>query len=266
MESRDRMELRGTLLPLLLHQYAFPAHLRLGRRCGEKTGASATSLGSYLLPEGWKRRERMWLCAYETERVKQPWKQNSGPRVYQASALLLSHSSDIWIWFIDELPEEDDMTTLVRKWRGSGSGQGSYTCLVFTMPWQLGGVWNRYPCLFTLVNATSALLVGKQGSLRECDCVWLFACFYPARCSGGERPGRQEFTPSRKFPVSPRVLLFDGTSLFCLESDLYLKKRSTHSLTEHRGGGVTSCVVWGARSAGNASFVRTLILKQFVFT
>lgn len=59
LESKYRMELRGTLLPLLLHQYAFPAHLRLGRRCGEKTGASATSLGSYLLPEGWKRHERM---------------------------------------------------------------------------------------------------------------------------------------------------------------------------------------------------------------
>lgn len=50
------------------------------------------------------------------------------------------------------------MATLTRKWRGSGSGQGSYPCLVFTMP--LGRVWNRYPCLFTLVNITSALPVG----------------------------------------------------------------------------------------------------------
>lgn len=39
--------------------------------------------------------------------------------------------------------------------------------------------------------------------------------------------------------MSPRVLLFDGTSLFCLESNLYLKKRSTHSLTEHRVGQVS---------------------------
>lgn len=52
------------------------------------------------------------------------------------------------------------MATLTRKWRGSGSGQGSYPCLVFTMPQQLGGVWNRYPCLSTLVNTTSALPVG----------------------------------------------------------------------------------------------------------
>lgn len=235
------MELRGTLLPLLLHQYAFPAHLRLGRRCGEKTGASATSLGSYLLPEGWKRHERMWPCAYETERVKQPRKQNSGPRVYQASALLLSRSSDIRIWFTDELPEEDDMTTLARTWRGSG--QGSYTCLVFTMPRQLGGVWNRYPCLFTLVNTTSAQPVGKLASLREC--VWLFARFYPARRSGGERPGRQELTPSRKSPMSPRVLLFDGTSLFCLVNNLYLKKRSTHSLTDTKQAGRSSHLLFG---------------------
>lgn len=56
---------------------------------------SATSLGSYLPTKGWKRHERTSPCAYETEPVKQPWKQNSGPRVDQASALLLSHSSDM---------------------------------------------------------------------------------------------------------------------------------------------------------------------------
>lgn len=67
------------------------------------------------------------------------------------------------------------MATLTRKWRGGGSGEGSHTCLVFTMPLQLGGVWNRYPCLFPLVNTTSALPVGKLfGALENaivCDCL-----------------------------------------------------------------------------------------------